>query len=685
MRLNNSLDNISLRSTATEATSSNRSTTSVTNTSSNCNTLLNYSTEEKYTNVPITGSPQWNTAIDSSIRLKDPITNKTSLVSEYTNGDTIEGELMISLPPRKEFINGVKLAAALITFDGKCVVDDFVDLPCIQTRRFSKHSITFLRMRNHDDSYIFNEEDAIDHHDCKFHKDTDGTYIGLPNDGVLRTKTQYKVPFKFKIPYMLHEGASSLKTHYSSLPPTFGINKKFGMKITDWKGDYPDEINRNISPVLGYSRIHSNNTCLLIVNDLSPKYPSISYAVNVELIGYNLFKESAPLEVLKSFNQDVRIIPTGFFYCLAEEMAQDLILKTLKEDAMPQVNDHECRVRHEKQQYCKRYSILDNTILSLEREKAISNFKIMQKKRASISSSNSQLQSIFKGSLNMTSEIPRQGFQYVAPNLIKKFRDREKQKGCTEPPPNYKLIMGDAMELIPSDSKELSDIEIQLNFRPNDHMNGDNDIDIIRSYSSNDCYSSKSRESPSIQNSQIDMSPPVLKRLKLSFNSFTVYNHTVNPILFSTDMINNGKLDESEISNIKKLKDLKWLKHSILLINTKIPTKEKLKKGGFLSTLLPKQSESTSTDPILVDHLPWTQCPDKSWSKDLYLKIKMSELMLNKHICLVPSFQSLMISRLYELVVELEFEDCYALSCKCSSKSKQLIQLKIPVRVRNIE
>ncbi len=601
--------------------------------------------EEEYHEAAPTKHYIWQRILQTSIKLCEDEVNCNSidnLLKEYSIGEVVKGTFTLTNTSEEE----VRLYDFLVTLNGTANVQrkKTDSLGCITSKQ------TFLSQIDHKASNLFGDRS----HTCNQSSlsiDENGTIIGLPNSGILKPKMKFVIPFQFKLPYTLLEGQNQLKSHYFQIPPTFGIDKDIiGYKVTDWKGDYP-EININLNA--GYTKVPHPTKTLLVVNDKCPKYCYVSYTISIKMIGYNHFAKTEPIEILKEIKQNIRVISTGYHYDLEEEMIQDSnllgIIKSNRENANPSSRSrssvsHSCNSSSKE----AKFSSHINTIGTSSSPLTIQTQEVQKSYKLSMYSDNI---STCIGSLDLKAKVPKRGFQYVPPKCLKRLNKKNQLKSpmSDNPPPDYESILLDAMDLIPSDFKELKDISIKVQY----HMH---DPGII----------------------------PVISQVMVYLNVFTFYNNQRNPILFNTDMVNNGTLSHPNIDDIDELKELDWTVCRIPL-SKRSKSRKNLAIGGsslknFVS-LLSNKSVSTVNDyeednNIILSDWKLNSKHDDIWEKEITMKLDIVELMMKQNICLVPSFHSPLISRIYEVEVELEMED--------QIKSDSKISLKIPVRIRKM-
>ncbi len=605
--------------------------------------------EEDYHEAAPTKNYIWQRILQTSIKLWEdegtPNNIHEDLLKEYSIGEIVKGSFTLTNTSEEE----VRLYDFLVTLNGTVSVqrkkpDSF---GCITSKQ------TFLYQIDHKASNWFGDRS----HTCNQSSlsiDENGTIIGLPDSGILKPKMKFVIPFQFKLPYTLLEEQNELKSHYCQIPPTFGIDKDIiGYKVTDWKSDYPEI---NIDSTTGYAKVPHPAKPLLVVNDKAPKYCSVSYTISIRIIGYNHFSKTEPVEILKEIKQNIRVISTGYHYDFEEEKAQDSNLLGIIERNRKNVNpssgsrsgvSSSCNSSSKEANILSDINLntteIPSSSLNIQTEEVQKSYKLSKY------SDNTIKFNTCIGSLDLKAKVPKRGFQYVPPKCLKKLNKKKKLKSPLPgiPPPDYNSILLDPTDLIPSDFKELKDILITVQY----HMHHPRII-------------------------------PVISHVMTYLNVFTFFNNQRNPILFNTDMVNNGLLSHPNIDDIDELKELDWTVYRIPLCK-KSKSRKNLAIGGsslknFVSLLSNKSTvnDYEEDNSIILSDWKLDSKHDDIWEKEITMKLDFVELMIKQNICLVPSFHSSLISRIYEVEFELEMED--------QIKSDSKISLKIPVRIRKM-
>ncbi|CAR26774.1 hypothetical protein ZYGR_0I00450 [Zygosaccharomyces rouxii] len=219
-------------------------------------------------NLPVTDNP----SLVLKVRLiQDSGSSKIQrILNEYTNGDIVHGFLEL----KNVSSEPVKFDAFYLSLEGHMVVTDS------QSR--SRKTKSILKMD--DDEVLENKQ---------------GDDIGLPSDRILRSHTNYKKEFVFKIPGQLLEPVCQhgILQHYD-LPPSLGLDKHHQ------KLKYQ---NLKIDKILGYTRANEIGSPIWPLDQAEDL--SIDYSIETILVGDNAQKDGHC--IIKQFEHFIRIIPSS--------------------------------------------------------------------------------------------------------------------------------------------------------------------------------------------------------------------------------------------------------------------------------------------------------------------------------------------------------------------------------------
>lgn len=227
-------------------------------------------------------------------------------LKEYHAGDSINGYVLVENPHDKP----CKFEMFLVSLEG------YLTIPKNRNST-SKNNIikkTFLKM--FDLAACFHYGHIDDNNPCSL-TDIDGGIMGFfPPE--IQPKAVHKKFFSFKLPETLLDTTCEheLSHHFVNLPPSFGVD----VNCFNGRGS-----NIRIDETLGYGRLGDIGSPV-VLKDLSDVGHSVSYSVNVRIIGnrdeyFNNFLNLAKKEVLKytespsnfvmikEFQHFIRVVP----------------------------------------------------------------------------------------------------------------------------------------------------------------------------------------------------------------------------------------------------------------------------------------------------------------------------------------------------------------------------------------
>ncbi len=564
-----------------------------------------------------------------------------SFEHEYTNGSQLKGHVIL----HNRFGRDVHIEDILVTFEGESIVETPIKSEkgklCV-----AKASHVFLRMIDHYASFNVNLKDP----QCGIRVDDDGYIIGLPQDGVMTPGMKVRSNFTFNIPHtLLNNSPDYLRTHYCQLPPSFGLYRDPGERsVTETRKDFFSNV--EISDALGYERMGATMGSPLAVQDYCPKYAYTGYFFNVRIIGPNFMKKESPLAVVKEHRHHVRFMPTGYYYDLAEENEQEDNLRELKQRYSTSSSATDQRGGSEqpstsanvKYEYTPCHESASESKLDHKPPgtdpfipKVCRSFQLFSRNGG-----------LHIGNLDLCANIPKQGMAYIAPVLI--WKKQYKTDDTTVPPPDYNSVFSKFSDF---DISQLKELQIKLDF-----------------------------ESLSATVNGIS-SPPTISKITSYLNAFTFFNVNKSPILFNCNMVRNNELSPDEVNNIPNLKNIQWRVQKIPLSELYCSeSKLKLDLVSMFKNNLKLSKEKNKH----ISLSSWQKPKDDSciWTNNITINLDVTNDFVKRNISLPPSFQNPLISRIYELVIEMQFENGIK---SIKEGSRQKVILNIPIRVRNVE
>ncbi|KAH3672045.1 hypothetical protein WICMUC_004492 [Wickerhamomyces mucosus] len=581
--------------------------------------------------------PQLNTSeIEISINVTKNLpqlnckTDPESSLKEYTSGDIVHGYVTIKNKSSKE----IPFNMFYVTLEGTVSVIDVKNKKQMMKKFLSMVDLSASW------SYACISSSAINQDYCAGELDHEGYQFGLRNDRILKPNGKYKKFFTFKFPYrLLDNNCRHSQQYHLLLPPSFGFNRLYK------QGKYNHMM---IDPILNYG-VYGKGSPIL-TNDLSNDTLSINYSINGVMIAEDQ-RDNFALKVLKHQEYFLRFIPFGFGESLFSSKTLLTDFKKIIESNLrnckefwenPSLEDYE----HLKFQQLQ--SRNNHISFPLRNENDIPNevSKIYK-------FSSSQSHSLFKksssnccinGLITITSNIPKDGLPYIAPNLIQKINNKSKLNDLGKENINNMLET-----LTLNEKKILTEINLKLNFQP-----------------SNNNFKIDLKKFPKISNIDIDL---------LVLNIFSSGNI---PIKLSSDIFlsqNDHSEDEDILHDFKQrfstyIKDYKEYKERFDDAGLSIDKYFDVNLVKDLNAI-----DNLDFDLFRLKNPFKVKFEQSQWSiEDLSKSVKIDLNLLNNiKETLIPNFQNCLISRFYFLKIIIKFQ------------GGNETNLKIPIRLRKFD
>ncbi|KAI0462351.1 hypothetical protein LJB42_004441 [Komagataella kurtzmanii] len=617
-----------------------------------------------------------------------PRLGKTSIpesaLKEYTSNDLITGYITV----RNTSAKPVNFQMFTLSLEGTSKIIQF-DGASNGLRYFSKN---FLKMF---DLSVSNNNIPNQDLEPGTFDPVDGTYYGLPDGNVLEPNVTYKKFFVFKLPTQcLNDKCQHFGCHqqHLMLPPTMGVD------ITSF-----DKKAQNISidSTLGYGRLVGELGTPIKTKDFTSDYESITYMLKSRFIGEN----GNELARLSEREYHIRFIPYGFcqpYNTSLREINPEVQLSQLYETSFNQLaalrqesdlrnnfgveasttlgqlylqdDDEEAKLKQ--QNLIETASSSEKQVLQDKTEKAnqlvsfpISNpnkdtnyevtnlFLLKQNKHT-------KLQRVLKGSkhkdsarnefgsITIIANVPTEGLPYIAPKLLKSSSAKQ---GLLNPmnKANINLLESSLDDLEKSD---LSVIDMNLEYEPTSETGLPN-IDIAN----------------------------------ITLQAITTKTSTSAPITFgNSSKLFNGYFKDPETNQETNKFDFYVLKFKKLqrqiqkMSDTDLALFDRQTASDIASIASMQYRKNYIPNVVQIQSMingKWTKQADSNkYKKNIKILIKLNDTNKNNYT-VIPTFEDCLISRLYNLKLDLSFKE------NTASKDgfEMSRSLYIPIRVRKFD
>lgn len=568
-------------------------------------------------------------------QFKEPIPE--SFLREYTSGDVLHGYVIV----QNSSPNEIPFHMFYLTLSGMVSVTD--------QKSKKLHNRRFLHMIDMNASWTYGFITPSANIAYSFDKkDTDGAWMALPTDRVMKPNTAYKKFFSFKFPHRLLDNACAhgVEAHMM-LPPSLGVNRFHK------NGKYAK---LDVNPDLGYGTTAERGSPLLL-NDLSGHDVSISYVVNATFIGLDSNeKDSNGDDVSKIIAEDehyIRFVPFGYnvpktttsfelstleklIKCTIASAERRLLLGNDGSDEQIARLDNEIKQQqlHLRDEMTSSKVLTDSYGPSERSSFEVTGF-LTSVGRAKFGSRDRK----YDGVIKARARIPISGLPYTT------IQQLQVKPHKHSPHP-----------ILSSYSKEerssLSTLDLDLTFRPSD-------------------LSSLG------QGSKAAKPPPIV-----SVNSSLVISNVISKHPIPISLPTNILMDQ-DAKSFQKMKQNFLELHQALSTTKEKLTTDDINPAEYIPQSLLNDSKvlsdlkmTTSIRPhVKVDINPatsdWNESPStKEWTKKLTLDLHLAKSVKET---LVPSFQTCLMTRFYAIELTIKFKGC----------SDKLI-IRVPIRVRNI-
>ncbi|GMG47356.1 unnamed protein product [Ambrosiozyma monospora] len=216
---------------------------------------------------------------------------KENQLREYHPGDVITGSILVE----SKSARSIPFNMFLVTFEG------------VMTIPGSKGTVvrrTFLKMVDFGACYHYGyvpTPNVKTPHQPNIVDPVDGAEYGFPDSMTIEPGSKHKKFFYFQLPHNLLDSSCDhqIISHFDSLPPSFGLD-------TNCMNGAAEDI--AINELLGYGRCLAPGSPI-VLNDQTEKDQSISYSINVAIIGKNTGENAMFWEKKK----------IGSKYCMLQE------------------------------------------------------------------------------------------------------------------------------------------------------------------------------------------------------------------------------------------------------------------------------------------------------------------------------------------------------------------------------